>query len=48
MAAGRPWGAVPRGMGGADRLTCVWPVILTVVVLVPLLVLAFWRVQRRR
>jgi len=26
----------------------VWPVILTVVVLVPLLVLAFWRVQRRR
>jgi len=26
----------------------VWPVILTVVVLVPLLALAFWRVQRRR
>jgi len=26
----------------------VWPVILTVVVIVPLLVLAFWRVQRRR
>jgi len=26
----------------------VWPVIITVVVIVPLLVLAFWRVQRRR
>jgi hypothetical protein len=39
---------VPAASGGADRLARVWPVILTVVVLVPLLVLAFWRVQRRR
>jgi hypothetical protein len=39
---------IPTGRPVRDRLARVWPVIITVVVIVPLLVLAFVRVQRRR
>jgi hypothetical protein len=43
-----PHGYQPRPVARREKLRPMWPIVITVLVIVPLLLLAWWQSQRRR
>jgi cytochrome oxidase assembly protein ShyY1 len=41
-------GLLTRPAARREKLAVMWPIVITVLIIVPLLVLAWWQMQRRR